>query len=216
MYGENVNSVPLEERETRWAFRGDHAAGIAEGFSIDLCAHTPYGCSKLTGDLYMQDYARLYGVKTGVFRMSCIFGTRQFAMEDQGWVAWFTIAALTGKQITVFGDGKQERDFTFVEDIARGTIAATKPLGYELVNLGNDQPSVLMDVINMIEDMVEKKANITHEPMHAADVRATWANIDRAKNLLGWQPQVPIEEGLKRTVDWYMENRDWAKNVKVG
>ena len=92
---------------------------ISENFSIDLNGHSPYGCSKLAADIYVQDYAHSYGLKTGVFRMSCIYGERQFGVEDQGWVAWFVIAALTGKPLTIFGDGKQVRDVLFVTDLVQ-------------------------------------------------------------------------------------------------
>ena len=109
VYGENVNKVDIEEKGSRYAFDDEEFThGIPENLGIDLCEHTPYGCSKLAGDIYAQDYARLYGLKVGVFRMSCIYGPHQFGVEDQGWVAWFTIAALLGKPITIYGDGKLE------------------------------------------------------------------------------------------------------------
>lgn len=174
---------------------------------------SPYAASKKAAEAMVYTYHHLHDIDATVLRYFTVYGP---AGRPDMSIFIFVRAITEGLPITIFGDGKQERDFTYVEDIARGTIAATKPVGYEIVNLGNDSPNVLMDVINMIEDMVEKKANMSHEPMHPADVRATWANIDKAKELLGWEPQVPIEDGLKRTVDWYMENRDWAKNVKVG
>jgi len=121
VYGENVNSIPTKELSKRYVFEDDrYVSGIPETFPIDMCEHTPYGCSKLAGDLYMQDYAHLYGLKIGVFRMSCIYGTRQFGVEDQGWIAWFAIASVMGKPITIYGDGKQERDFTYIDDIIDG------------------------------------------------------------------------------------------------
>lgn len=110
VYGENVNKAKVIEEKLRYAFEKKYLNGISEDFSIDLCEHTPYGCSKLTGDLYMQDYGKLYGLKTGVFRMSCVYGTRQLGIEDQGWVAWFAIATILGKSINIYGNGKQVRD----------------------------------------------------------------------------------------------------------
>ena len=106
-------------------------------------------------------------------------------------------------------------DFSGYSDIAKGTAAATASTGYEIINLGNDNPTVLSDVIEMIENMTEKEARIEYKPTHKADVKATWANISRAKALLDWTPQVSLEEGLQKTVDWYMENRAWAKSLHI-
>ncbi|MCH8870661.1 MAG: NAD-dependent epimerase/dehydratase family protein, partial [Chloroflexi bacterium] len=158
-------------------------------------------------------YHHLHDIDATVLRYFTVYGP---AGRPDMSIFIFIRAIAEGIPFTVFGDGKQSRDFTFVEDIARGTIAATRPLGYEIINLGNDKPAVLMDVINMIEDLVEKKAIIGHKPMHKADVRATWANIDKARDILEWEPKVPLEEGLKRTVDWYSQNRDWARDIIVG
>ena len=119
VYGENVNNIGVEVGKSRYSFKEEFKGGIKESFETDLCEHTPYGCSKFTGDIYAQDYGHLYGIKTGVFRMSCIYGTRQFGVEDQGWVAWFTIATITGQPITIYGDGKQVRDVLYVKDLVR-------------------------------------------------------------------------------------------------
>ena len=120
-----------------------------------------------------------------------------------------------GRPVTVFGDGRQERDFTFVDDVARGTIAALKPVGYEIVNLGNDEPVVLMDAIRLVEDLTGCQANIEYRPMHKADVLATWANISKAQELLGWRPRNDFAQGVRQLVDWYQANRDWAKDIRT-
>jgi nucleoside-diphosphate-sugar epimerase len=117
--------------------------------------------------------------------------------------------------VTVYGDGSQSRDFTYVEDIARGTIAALKPLGFETINLGSDEPAVLMDVIRSIEGLLGKKASLRHEPMHPADVLATWADIGKARRLLGWEPRTKLDRGLESIVRWYRENQAWAKDVRT-
>ena len=117
VYGENVNKIPVEGQKKRYSFNRKYAKGIGEKFSIDLCGHSPYGCSKLASDIYSQDYGHRYDIKTGVFRMSCIYGARQFGVEDQGWVAWFAIAALLNKQITIYGDGRQVRDVLYISDL---------------------------------------------------------------------------------------------------
>ncbi len=121
-----------------------------------------------------------------------------------------------GEPITLFGDGSQQRDFSFVEDIARGTVAALQPLGYETINLGGDRPIALTTIIGELERLLGKKANITYRPAHPADVPATWANIDQAKKLLHWQPTISVEEGLARCVAWYQENRELALGLSLG
>ena len=209
VYGENVNAVPLEEKETRWAFGAKHAGGIDERFSIDLCEHTPYGCSKLTGDLYMQDYAHLYGLKTGVFRMSCIYGTRQFGMEDQGWVAWFTIAALTGKPITIYGDGKQVRDLLWVDDLIgayRAFLGSNHPHG--VFNMGGG-PENTLSLLELLE-LLRPRANslsVSYADWRPSDQKVYVSNIDKARRDLGWKPHISPEEGVERLAAWVDANR---------
>ena len=116
----------------------------------------------------------------------------------------------------MFGDGSQSRDFTYVEDIACGTIAALQDVGYEIINLGGGRnPVSLNTIIEKIETLIEKKAVIDHKPFHVADLMETWANIEKAKSLLGWEPKVSLDEGLVKSVDWYMDNRHWLKEVQV-
>ena len=119
------------------------------------------------------------------------------------------------RQVTVFGNGNQSRDFSYVDDIALGTIAGLKPLGYEVINLGSDHPEVLHNVISLIESALGARAQIVYEPSHDADVFATWADISKAKKLLNWQPQTSLESGVDNLVSWYRQNRDWAKNIRT-
>jgi nucleoside-diphosphate-sugar epimerase len=119
-----------------------------------------------------------------------------------------------GIPITVFGDGKQKRDFSFIDDIADGTLKCLQPFGYEVFNLGNDSPVELMYVINLIEDALKKKAEIQFTPRHPADVVATWAHIEKAKKSLNWYPKTTIEEGIQKTVKWYLENKDFINTLK--
>jgi CDP-paratose 2-epimerase len=209
VYGENVNAVPLEERATRWAFGSGHAGGIEETFSIDRCEHTPYGCSKLTGDLYVQDYAHLYGLKTGVFRMSCIYGTRQFGMEDQGWVAWFTIAALTGKPITIYGDGKQVRDLLWVEDLIqayRRFLGSDHPYGVYNMGGGPENTLSLLELLDLLRSRVPKIA-VSYADWRPSDQKVYVSNIEKAARELGWKPQVTPREGVERLAAWVESNR---------
>jgi nucleoside-diphosphate-sugar epimerase len=133
--------------------------------------------------------------------------------------------------VIAYGDGQQSRDFTYVDDIARGTLAALKPMalwqpfdgaqdraqggGFEVINLGSDEPIVLNDAIRLVEELVGKKATIEYRPRHPADVLATWADISKAERLLGWRPQFTFEEGVAQLVAWYRTNREWAKKVST-
>jgi CDP-paratose 2-epimerase len=210
VYGENVNAVPLEEKNARWAFAANHASGISEAFSIDLCEHTPYGCSKLTGDLYAQDYAHLYGVKTGVFRMSCIYGTRQFGMEDQGWVAWFTIAALTGQPITIFGDGKQVRDLLWVDDLVaayRSFLGSDRPQGVYNMGGGPEKSLSLLELLDLLRPHAEGELRVDFADWRPSDQKVYVSNISKARGQLGWSPRVAPREGVAMLVDWVKKNR---------
>jgi nucleoside-diphosphate-sugar epimerase len=120
-----------------------------------------------------------------------------------------------GEPLILYGDGTQERDFTYIDDIAQGTVLGLKPVGYEIFNLGNDRPVTIMRLISLIEELLGKKAQIDRRPVHPADVAATWASIDKARELLGWEPGIKLEQGVKLAVDWYLENRDWAKEIRV-
>ena len=115
----------------------------------------------------------------------------------------------------IFGDGAQSRDFTYVDDIARGTVKAVKKVGFRVINLGGNHPHGLMDMVGLIEKGLGKRAKIVHKPFHKADIKATWANISVAKKVLGWKPTVSLEEGIRRTTKWYLDNKYWLKNVKT-
>ena len=172
---------------------------------------SPYAASKKAAEALVYTYHYLHGLDASVLRYFTVYGP---AGRPEMSILKFIRAIAEGEPITVFGDGRQERDFTYIDDIARGTVAALKPVGYEVINLGGDRPVVLADAIATIEECLEKKARIEYAPLHPTDVRATWADVRRAQELLGWRPQVSIEEGIKRTVDWYRENREWAKDIR--
>jgi nucleoside-diphosphate-sugar epimerase len=175
-------------------------------------ALSPYAASKKGAEAISYTYHYLHGLDVSVVRYFTVYGPAgRPDMSLFRFVQWIA----EGRTVTVYGDGSQSRDFTYVDDIARGTIAALKPLGFEVVNLGSDQPAVLVDVIRSIERLLGKKARLRHEPMHPADVPATWADIGKANRLLGWQPETKLERGLERIVAWYGENRAWAKDVRT-
>jgi nucleoside-diphosphate-sugar epimerase len=118
--------------------------------------------------------------------------------------------------VQVYGDGLQSRDFTYVDDIARGTILGLRPLGFGVINLGSDHPAGLGDVISLVEKEAGRPAERVYSPAHPADVPATWADISKARRLLGWEPQVQLEEGVARLAAWYRENQEWAREIVTG
>lgn len=212
VYGENVNSVPVAEGEKKYSFVDEkYKNGIPENFSIDRAWHTPYGCSKLAGDLYVQDYAHGYGLKTGVFRMSCIYGERQFGVEDQGWVAWFTIATMLGKPITIYGDGKQVRDVLYVGDLVEAFDAFLKSdLKHEVFNMGGGPNNTLslLELLDLLERLAGKRPKISFADWRPADQKVYISDISRASERLGWKPKVSPDEGVEKLVNWVSNNLD--------
>lgn len=171
---------------------------------------SPYAASKKAAEVMCYTYHYLHGIDVTVLRYFTVYGPAgRPDMSLFRFVQWIR----EQRTVHVFGDGRQERDFTFVEDVARGTIAALKPVGYEVVNLGNDSPHLLSETIEIIEELTGEKAHIEYSEAHKADVRATWANIDKARTLLGWQPQTNLRQGLTRLVEWYDANREWARQI---
>ena len=120
-----------------------------------------------------------------------------------------------GRPVHIFGDGKQRRDFTYVDDIARGTILGLRPLGCATYNLGSDQPWSLLDVISLMEACIGRQAQVEFRPVQAADVPATWANVERARHELGWEPRVALPDGIAHLAAWYRENRTWASEIRT-
>ena len=171
---------------------------------------SPYAASKKAAETLCYTYHHLHGLDVTVFRYFTVYGPAgRPDMSPFRFVQWIS----EGRPVIVFGDGSQSRDFTYVDDIARGTIAGLRPLGYEVINLGSDRPAVLMDVIKLIEELVGRPARIEYRPAHAADMSATWADIGKAERRLGWRPQVMLAEGMARLAAWYRANREWASQV---
>ncbi|MFC1800487.1 NAD-dependent epimerase/dehydratase family protein [Nanoarchaeota archaeon] len=209
VFGHNVNHVGIVEEEKRYRFEDKFANGIPTDFSIDLCEHTPYGCSKLAADLYMQDYHHQYGLKTGVFRMSCIYGTRQFGFEDQGWVAWFTIATLKGTPLTIFGDGKQVRDALYVTDLVKAYdnfLKSDIKHGVYSMGGGKDNTMSLLELLDMLEELTGKRSKISFSDWRPSDQKVFIADTTKAQNELNWKPGINPRMGMKKLVDWVQEN----------
>lgn len=211
VYGSNVNKIPVREGVKRYRFTGKYRRGIGENFSIDLCEHTPYGSSKLSGDIYMQDYALLYGLKVGIFRMSCIYGPRQFGVEDQGWVAWFTISAILKKPITIYGDGKQVRDILYVADLVEAYELFRKSgIRYGLYNIGGgyNNSISLLELLYILAKKTERKPVCRFKDWRPSDQKVYISDLGRIKKELGWQPKIDSREGIFRLISWVKENKN--------
>ena len=171
----------------------------------------PYSATKKGAEILCYSYHYLYGLDISIPRYFTVYGP---AGRPDMSIFIFIKNIDNGIPITVFGDGKQKRDFSYIDDIADGTLKCLQPSGYEIFNLGNDNPVELMYVINLIEDTIGKKAVIKFLPRHPADVFATWADIEKSKEKLNWYPKTTIEEGIKKTVQWYIENIEFVNSLK--
>ncbi|MBC2601096.1 GDP-mannose 4,6-dehydratase [Puniceicoccus vermicola] len=191
-------------------------AGQEMPFTEDLAVNTPispYAASKKAAEALCYSYRHLYDLDISVCRYFTVFGPMgRPDMSPFRFIRWIA----EGEPLVLFGDGSQSRDFTHVDDIARGTIAALQPVGYEVFNLGGgNNPISLKQFIAWVEEMLGKKAKIDRKPFHKADVMETWADISKAERMLGWKPEEGIHEGVQQCVDWYLENRDWLSKVRV-
>ncbi len=209
VYGDNVNRIPVSEEESRYVYSDPaYSGGISEEFSIDACEHTPYGVSKLAADLYVQDYAHTYGLKTTAFRMSCIYGEGQSGNEDQGWVAHFVMSILGGRQITIYGDGKQVRDVLHVDDLVRAFSAALdspEVLQGHVFNIGGGPENTLslLELVRIVEELTGKEASLSFDEWRAGDQKVYISDLSQAKLALGWEPLIPPDEGVVRLTRWY-------------
>ncbi|MGA2505078.1 MAG: GDP-mannose 4,6-dehydratase [Anaerolineales bacterium] len=210
VYG-GMEDVKVVEDETRWHY-ADLPLGCPETQPLDF--HSPYGCSKGTGDQYVRDYARIYGLPTIVMRQSCIYGPRQFGVEDQGWVAWMIIAAVTGRPITIYGDGKQIRDILNVDDLLNAYDAAVDRISTvkgRVYNLGGgpeNTMSIWTEFGPLLGKMLGKAVPVKRSDWRPGDQKVFVADIRKADRELGWKPKVGIELGVERLFDWVKQNKD--------
>jgi len=173
---------------------------------------SPYAASKKSAETLCYSYAALYGLDVTVLRYFTVYGPAgRPDMSIFRFIRWIA----EGNPLVLYGDGSQERDFTYVEDAAAGTVAALRKVGYDVINLGSDRPVSIRDVITQLERLLERKATITHRPVHPADVPATWADISRARRILDWEPRTSLEQGLEHAVRWYLTNRSWASELPL-
>jgi CDP-paratose 2-epimerase len=210
VYG-GMEDVRVEEDATRYHYI-DLPMGASEAQPLDF--HSPYGCSKGAGDQYMRDYHRIYGLPTIVFRQSCIYGIRQFGVEDQGWLAWFVIAAVTGRPIKIYGDGKQVRDVLFVEDLLdayESALANLPKSAGQIYNVGGGPENVISvwtEFAPILERLLGHPLQASWGEWRPGDQRIYVSDIRKAGKELGWKPKIDVEEGLKRLYDWVIANRD--------
>jgi len=212
VYG-GMEDLRVGEVAGRYAYL-DHPEGIAETRSLDF--HSPYGCSKGAADQYCRDYHRIYGLRTVVMRQSCIYGYHQFGIEDQGWVAWFCIAALLDKPITIYGDGKQVRDVLFVDDLVSLYDMAYKKIELtsgKIFNIGGGPSHTLSlhELLAQLEILKGGKIPICYDDWRPGDQKLYISNIKQAEKELGWKPQITAAEGVERLYDWVGNNRSLFK-----
>lgn len=214
VYG-GMEDVVIEEQNGRYMYK-DYPEGISENQLIDF--HSPYGCSKGAADQYVRDYARIYGLRTVVFRQSCIYGPHQFGIEDQGWVAWFTIAALADKNITIYGDGKQVRDVLYIDDLVRAFKMATEQIDKtsgQIYNIGGGIANTmsLLELVEFLKEYHGKDITPQFGDWRPGDQPVYISNIAKAKQEFGWEPTVSAKDGVKELTAWVRENKDLFKQV---
>jgi nucleoside-diphosphate-sugar epimerase len=170
---------------------------------------SPYASSKKAAETLVYSYHYLHGIDSTVFRFFTVYGP---AGRPDMSIFKFTKAIVEDQPLTLFGDGGS-RDFTHVDDIARGVVAGIRPVGYEIINLGSDHPVRTTHVISLIEKHLGKTAKVIVEDRPSVDVDSTWADITKAGSILDWKPEMSLEDGVASAVDWYLENREWAKDL---
>ncbi|MCL5428713.1 MAG: GDP-mannose 4,6-dehydratase [Chloroflexi bacterium] len=210
VYGE-MSEHKLVELRTRYKYaRLPH--GLPETQTLDF--HSPYGCSKGTAEQYVHDYARIYGIPSVVMRQSCIYGPRQFGIEDQGWLAWFVIAAVLDKPITIYGNGKQVRDMLHVRDLIAAydaAVARQKKVGGQIYNIGGGPEhtlSIWSECGPMLEKMLGRKIPVKRGAVRPGDQMVYISDIRKAKKELGWAPRIGVEQGVHELVEWVRGHRE--------
>jgi CDP-paratose 2-epimerase len=210
VYG-GMEDVNVVEDTTRWRY-ADLPLGCPETQPLDFCS--PYGCSKGAGDQYVRDYYRIYDLPTVVLRQSCIYGPRQFGVEDQGWVAWMVIAAVTGRPLTIYGDGKQIRDVLQVDDLLNAydaAIARIDRVKGQVYNLGGgpeNTMSIWTEFRPLLEKLLGKPVPVARGDWRPGDQKVFVADIRKAARELDWKPKVGVEQGVRRLFEWVRENKD--------
>ena len=212
VYGK-MEDLGIVERNGRYEYQ-TLQTGVSESRGLDF--HSPYGCSKGVADQYVIDYSRVYNLNTVTFRQSCIYGPRQFGIEDQGWVAWFTIAAMLDKEITVYGDGKQIRDVLHVDDLINAYQLAIenqdKVRGCALnIGGGPNNTLSLLELLGYLEKTLDKKIAPLWSDWRPGDQPVFVCDLNNAKNKMNWQPSISVEQGVVKLINWVTNNSSLFK-----
>jgi len=214
VYG-NLDDLNISEGGKAYSFQGD-IDGVTEDQLLDF--HSPYGCSKGAADQYVRDYSRMYGLRTVVLRQSCIYGPRQFGIEDQGWVAWFIIAILLGKQLTIYGNGKQVRDILYIDDLLDSYDQAIKNIDIasgRIYNIGGGQENQisLLQFLDLLSEITNKKISPAAAVTRPGDQPIYVSDITRAGKELGWKPRTNYNDGIRKIYDWVVANKQTIEKV---
>lgn len=210
VYGEMLDQK-IVEKKNRYEYV-DLKYGVPESQGLDF--HSPYGCSKGTADQYIHDYSRIYDIPSVVMRQSAIYGPRQFGVEDQGWLAWFAIAAVLDKAITIFGDGKQVRDMLDVRDLVLAYDAAVERrdlVAGEIFNIGGGPTqtiSIWKECGPMLEEFLGKEISVSYDQTRPGDQKIYISDIRKAKKWLAWSPKISLVDGMQNFVNWVRSNRN--------
>lgn len=208
VYG-GLEDLNIKEEKTRYVF-ADLPHGVSEEQPLDF--HSPYGCSKGAGDQYVRDYARIYELPTIVFRQSCIYGPRQFGIEDQGWVAWFMIAESTGKKVQIYGNGKQVRDLLYIDDLleaydlAMQHISVTKGKIYNIGGGPTNTISIWTELKPLLEEVFGRELSASFAKWRPGDQPIFVSDIRKAKREFGWEPKVTVRSGVIALQTWIQDN----------
>lgn len=217
VYGRLVEDSEIARTGLRYAPLDPALAnGVSEAAPLDF--YSPYGCSKGTADQYVRDYARIYGLRSVVFRQSCIYGPRQFGIEDQGWVAWFTIAAVLGRPITIFGDGRQVRDVLYADDLAECYLRAVEHIDHtqgQIYNVGGgpDNQLSLLELLELLGARAGRKITTAFADWRPGDQKVFVSDIGKAKRDFGWFPKVSATSGVDRLADWVLQEKALLASV---
>ena len=211
VYGEY--ETKLFEDDLRYGY--ENIVGVSEDMTLDF--HSPYGCSKGSADQYVRDYNRIYGIKTVVLRQSCIYGENQFGIEDQGWVAWFTIASHLKKQFYIYGNGKQVRDILYIQDLVDLYESVIKNIDIcagQVYNIGGGPSNTLslLELINFLESKFNYHLNYQYSDWRPGDQMIYVSDISKIKNHIGWEPKVSINQGLNKLSNWVSTN-EYVKKI---
>ena len=216
VYGK-LSDLGVVERNGRYEY-DELLTGVTEARNLDF--HSPYGCSKGVADQYTIDYARVYGLRTVSLRQSCIYGPRQFGVEDQGWVAWFTIAALLEKPITLYGDGKQIRDVLHVDDLVQAYQAAIdhqEQVAGQAINIGGGVNNTLslLELIEQLQTQLDITIPLTWDDWRPGDQPVFVCDLQKAQQLMHWQPQYSVSAGVTKLIDWVRDNETIFRHLAL-